>query len=210
MCVCVFIRMGGHNVDVGVQASELVSRQLRHMQELRDFEKGIVSRAEEILMSGQDAGGGGKRLGPGGIRQSRKYLLGGGGSGSSVGPVARPVMRVQGSRNILQQEADGDDGSDEDGDRGSSDAATPGPGRRPLPGRGFGRSAPGRRAPSRLPPPPASGEVEGEEEEEGDGAEHADCVTLDAQSGVGNTSSDNALMVCTCLYMATLYIHIYM
>jgi hypothetical protein len=126
------------------KASELLARQVRHMQELREFEKGIVSRAEDILMSGQDLGSNAKKGLTRSRTASRKFLLPPG--GSSIGPVANPVLRVQGSRNILNIESD----SDGEEEHGSSDAATPdvAPSRRMLGGgRGFGRSAPNMRQP---------------------------------------------------------------
>lgn len=118
------------------------------MQELREFEKGIVSRAEDILMSGQDISSTAKKGLTRSRTGSRKFLLPH--IGSSVGPVAMPVMRVQGSRNILSIDNDSDG---EGGEHGSGDAAPPPPGdvgaapsKRALgAGRGFGRSAPNLR-----------------------------------------------------------------
>ena len=184
----------------GLQGSELVLRQLRHMQELRDFEKGIVLRAEEILVSGQDSGVGGKHLSLGGGRQSRKNLLGGGGSGNSVGPVARPVMRVQGSRNILRLGVDGAEDSDGESDGGSSDAATPAPGRALGKGRGFGRGPPK----SKLLPRPAPRTTQGD----GHNAlkdttqvqdSHQRAGAFSVKGDEGNNTFDNILSVRFCV-----------
>lgn len=129
------------------KASELLARQVRHMQELREFEKGIVSRAEDILISGQEISGSSLKKGLSRSRPTSRRLLLPTGGGSSIGPVANPVMRVQGSRNILNIDND----SDEDREDGSSsDAATPDVGPAPSKrvlggGRGFGRSAPNMR-----------------------------------------------------------------
>eukprot|EP00602_Paraphysomonas_sp_CaronLab_P002468 CAMPEP_0185037280 /NCGR_PEP_ID=MMETSP1103-20130426/31445_1 /TAXON_ID=36769 /ORGANISM="Paraphysomonas bandaiensis, Strain Caron Lab Isolate" /LENGTH=549 /DNA_ID=CAMNT_0027575185 /DNA_START=91 /DNA_END=1737 /DNA_ORIENTATION=+ len=93
------------------KAAEVVTRQLRHMQDLREFEKGLVSRAEEILVTGQQQQQDthARRLSSAsGKNSSRRpsMLKGVVPVGKTVGPVARPVMRIQGSRNLLNCPSD--------------------------------------------------------------------------------------------------------
>lgn len=72
------------------------------MQELREFEKGIVTRAEEILVSGEHPTSMRRRSSNARLLTSRSDLLKNSPvSGITAGPVARPVMRIQGSRNLL-------------------------------------------------------------------------------------------------------------
>jgi hypothetical protein len=143
------------------QASEIVSRQLRHMQELRDFERGIVTRAEEILVSGQGEPRNRRGSRASGRRIDLLKRSGATVEGITAGPVARPVMRIQGSRNLLNTSTSDSDEEDhlslgEDSlpaqdnpmlrTKTSTDAATPTPDvpvtpskRVASPGRGFGR-----------------------------------------------------------------------
>jgi hypothetical protein len=74
------------------------------MQELREFEKGIVVRAEEILVSGEQPTSMKRRSSNARLLTSRDLLKSSSSasaSGITAGPVARPVLRIQGSRNLL-------------------------------------------------------------------------------------------------------------
>ena len=72
------------------------------MQELREFEKGIVTRAEEILVSGEHPTSMRRRSSNTRLLTNRSDLLKSSPvAGITAGPVARPVMRIQGSRNLL-------------------------------------------------------------------------------------------------------------
>jgi len=134
------------------KAAEVLNRQVRHMQELREFEKGIVTRAEEILVSGEHPTSMRRRSSNARLLTNRSDLLKNSPvAGITAGPVARPVMRIQGSRNLLNTSmSDEDDEAEQmemhsnpmlsksnsevsmDGHKNSTRAS-------PSPGRGFGR-----------------------------------------------------------------------
>lgn len=79
------------------------------MQELRDFEKGIVTRAEEILVSGETPTSLRRRSSNARLVSSRSDLLKNSPVAGAAGPVARPVLRIQGSRNLLNSTSDTDE-----------------------------------------------------------------------------------------------------
>lgn len=84
------------------------------MQELREFEKGIVSRAEEILVSGENPSSLRRRSSNARLVSSRSDLLKSSPvSGITAGPVARPVLRIQGSRNLMNASMSDDSEEDE-------------------------------------------------------------------------------------------------
>lgn len=125
------------------------------MQELREFEKGIVTRAEEILVSGEHPTSMRRRSSNARLLTSRSDLLKNSPmGGNSAGPVARPVMRIQGSRNLLNTSMSDDEDEAEQMEMHSNpmlsksnseisidDGPKSGKGSRasPAPGRGFGR-----------------------------------------------------------------------
>jgi hypothetical protein len=152
------------------KSAEVLTRQLRHMQELREFEKGIVTRAEEILVSGEVPASSMKRLGSHARLLTSRELLKScsstSASGITAGPVARPVLRIQGSRNLLNTSTSDSEGEEEqvseeaeqmemqsnpmgrpelksklstEGEDTSAGKSHRGPGPRALPGRGMGR-----------------------------------------------------------------------
>jgi hypothetical protein len=84
------------------------------MQELREFEKGIVSRAEEILVSGENPSALRRRSSNARLVSNRSDLLKNSPvAGITAGPVARPVLRIQGSRNLLNASMSDDSEEDE-------------------------------------------------------------------------------------------------
>lgn len=83
------------------------------MQELREFEKGIVTRAEEILMSGENPTSLRRRSSNARLVSSRSDLLKNSPVAGAAGPVARPVLRIQGSRNLLNSTSDSDGEAEE-------------------------------------------------------------------------------------------------
>jgi hypothetical protein len=85
------------------------------MQELREFEKGIVSRAEEILVCGENPLSLRRRSSNARLVSNRSDLLKSSPvAGITAGPVARPVLRIQGSRNLLNASMSDDDSEQED------------------------------------------------------------------------------------------------